>query len=74
MKKRKRTVTKRSPLQTIAQKRNWVKRLISCYTAGYRTVIHHYADSISSRERANIESMMITGSLLLDNWTAKKKE
>lgn len=74
MKKKKRTATKRSTLQTIAQKRNWVKRVISCYTAGYRTVIHHYADCISSRERANIESMMITGALMLDNWTAKRED
>lgn len=74
MKKKKRASSKRSVEQTIAQKRNWVKRLISCYTAGYKTVINHYSSSITSRERANIESMMITGMLLLENWTSKKED
>lgn len=59
---------------SLAQKRNWVKRLISCYTAGYRVVLKHYHECLTSRELANIEAMTTTGTLLLDNWTPRKED
>lgn len=71
MKKKK---NKRSPEQTVSQKRNWAKRVISCYTAGYRTILNHYRDSLTNRELANIEAMIVTGTILLDNWTKKREE
>lgn len=59
---------------SLAQKRNWVKRLISCYTAGYLVVLNHYRECLTSRELANIEAMTTTGTLLLDNWTPRKED
>lgn len=74
MKKRKKTPAKRSVEQTVSQKRNWAKRVISCYTAGYRTILNHYQDSLTHRELANIEAMIVTGTILLDNWTGRKDD
>lgn len=65
---------KRSTKQTISQKRNWVRRMILCYTAGYKTVLNHYKDSLSYRELANIEAMIVTGTILIDNWSKSKED
>lgn len=59
---------------SLAQKRNWSKRLVKCYTAGYQSIIKKYKDSLTSQEITSIEAMVTTGTLLLSAWLPKKED
>ncbi len=60
--------------RTIAQTRNWNKRLVNCYTTGYQTMLSKFSAGLTEREKANIQAMITTGKILLENWPRTIKE
>jgi hypothetical protein len=60
--------------RTVAQIRNWNKRLISCYTTGYQAMLAKFSAGLTSREQANIQAMITTGKILLENWPRTVKD
>jgi hypothetical protein len=59
---------------TKAQKRNWCKRIVSCYTAGYFTLLKQFRANLTKKESTSIEAMINIGNSLIRNWSSKKEE